>query len=299
MTTFQFHRQSTAASVRNQSPRQQAIATLDIAYTPDSDDAYNFFAWEHERVVLDGRRAQFHRGHISQLNHAAAAGLYDVVAVSSVMLPSLADRYFVLSSGSSIGRGYGPVLASKRFRSCAELEGRRIGVADVSTTGGMLSLMYCDGATLVPMAYDRIADAVAADELDAGIMIHEELLFFPDKGLQRVCDLGEVWCSDTHLPLPVGLNLAKRSLGRGLAAKICGMCRDSLRWAHAHHAEAFEFASTFGRGCAEQHIAMFSNADTERLPEDAREAIDLMCRRVADLGFGPRSVEADIVDPLE
>lgn len=279
-----------------QTDGQPRVRTLDIAYTPDSDDAFNFYAWEHDRIRLPRFEPKFRRSHICTLNHAAAAGLHDVVAVSSVMYPSLANRYFILATGNSIGRGYGPVLASKRFTSCGQLRGKRIGVADISTTGGALALMYCEGATLVPMVYDRIADAVAADELDAGVMIHEELLHFPAKGLSRVCDLGRMWCDDTALPLPVGLNLVRRSLGRDVARDICRTCRDALRWAHAHYDEAFEFASQFGRGCAEQHIAMFSNDDTDTLPADARRSIEVMCERIGAIGLGPAKTTVEIID---
>jgi 1,4-dihydroxy-6-naphthoate synthase len=289
MTQIQFERIRPSASP----PR---IATLKIAYTPDSDDAFNFYAWEHGRIGLNDVQPRFYRSHISQLNHAAAAGLYDVVAVSSVMYPGLADRYWVLAVGNSIGRGYGPVLASKRFESLAQLHGRRIGVAEISTTGGALAAMYCPGAELVPMCYDAIADGVSRGELDAGVMIHEELLFFPEKGLHKVCDLGEVWCGDTGLPLPVGLNLVKKSLGRERAQLIARACRDSLLWAQENYDEAFAFASRFGRGCGKQHVAMFSNADTLCLPGDARRALRVMCRRIADLGLGPSVESIEIID---
>jgi 1,4-dihydroxy-6-naphthoate synthase len=276
--------------------RAPGVATLKIAYTPDSDDAFNFYAWEHGRIAVDDVEARFHRSHISQLNHAAAAGLYDVVAVSSVMYPVLADRYCVLAAGNSIGRGYGPVLASKRFESLAEMRGKRIGVAEISTTGGALAAMFCRDAELVQMRYDTIADAVARDELDAGVMIHEELLFFPEKGLHKVCDLGQIWCKDTGLPLPVGLNLVKKSLGREMARLIAGACRDSLIWAQENYDEAFAFASGFGRGCAKQHVAMFSNADTLCMPGDARRALRLMCDRIAHIGLGPRLDQIEIID---
>jgi len=270
--------------------------TLSIAYTPDSDDAFNFYAWEHGRIELDLINAQFHRDHICRLNHAAAAGIYDVVAVSSVMYPSLADRYDVLAVGNSIGRGYGPVLVSKHFRTLQELAARRIGVAEVSTTGGALAAMYCRDSQLVQMRYDRIADAVASGELDAGVMIHEELLYFPEKGLHKVCDLGQTWCQDTGLPLPVGLNLVKKDLGREMARRIAATCRDSLLWAQENYDEAFAFASTFGRGCAKQHVALFSNADTLCMPGDARRALRLMCQRVAQIGLGPFLERIKIID---
>lgn len=269
---------------------------LQVAYTPDSDDAFNYYAWEHGRVQLSGFSPKFERGHIIALNRAASLGIYDVIGVSSAIYPSLADRYWVLSVGNSIGRGYGPVLVSKRFHSREELRGKRIAVGGIPTTGGALAMMYCPGATFHEMQYDKIADAVAAGQFDAGVMIHEELLFFPQKGLFAVADLGKTWCDDTGLPLPVGLNLVRRDLGRETAERVAEVCRRSLEWGLEHFDEAFAFASRFGRGCARDHVRMFSNSDTVCLPEDARAAIRLMCDRVAAIGLMPTLKTVEIID---
>lgn len=271
-------------------------ARLRIAYTPDSDDAFNYYAWEHGRVSLPGFATAFQRDHIIALNRLAAEGASEVVGISSAFYPTVAERYWILAVGSSIGRGYGPVLAARNYTRIEELRGKRIAVGGMPTTGGALALMYCPGATLVEMRYDRIADAVVAGEVEAGVMIHEELLFFPRKGLTRICDLGAAWCEDTGLPLPVGLNVVSRRVGRDTARQIAETCVRSLRWAHAHFDEAFAFANQFGRGCAQQHIAMFSNDDTACLPDDVRRAIPLMCQRVASLGIGPRVNELEIID---
>ncbi len=271
---------------------------LDIAYTPDSDDVFNFYAWEHDKIGLSHANtlATFHRNHIIALNHAAEQGTYDVVGVSSVAYPRLADRYAVLATGNSVGRGYGPVLVSKHYDDVNQLRGKRVGVAGIPTTGGCLAMMYCPGAEYIEMQFDLIADAVVRGELDAGVMIHEELLFYPDKGLHRVRDLGVAWCDDTGLPLPVGLNLVRRSLGQELMHDIQHTCRRSMAWARENFDEAFAFASGFGRGCAQDHVAMFSNADTECLPADVRKAMGLMFKRIAELGLGPAIGEAEIID---
>ena len=270
--------------------------TVRVAYTPDSDDVFNFFAWEFGRVVLPGVTATFDREHIIALNHAAAAGKYDLVSISSVAYPSLADRYWILAVGTSIGRGYGPVLVSKHYRNLSDLRGKVVAVAGIPTTGGALAMMYCQGARFVEMQYDKIADAIVSGEVDAGVMIHEELLYFPEKGLRRICDLGETWCNDTRLPLPVGLNVLSRDFDRAAAVAVAGVCERSLQWALDHYAEAFAFASQFGRGCAEQHVAMFSNQDTLRMPEDARQSLRVMFDRVAALGIGPRLDEYEVID---
>ncbi len=277
-------------------PRETSRGTLRIAYTPDSDDAFNFYAWEHGRVGLEGWAATFARDHIIALNRAAEQDRFDLVAVSSVRYPALADRYWILSVGNSIGRGYGPVLASKRFQRLEELKGRRIAVAGIPTTGAALAAMYCPDCAFVEMPYDRIADAVVDGACDAGVMIHEELLFFPQKGLSRVADLGAVWTGETGLPLPVGLNIVSRRVGRKTAAAIAETCRRSLQWAMDHREEAMEFASQFGRGCCSRHVEMFSNADTLRLTPDVRTAMQLMFERVAKLGIGPRIDAFEVIE---
>lgn len=272
--------------------------TLRIAYTPDSDDAFNFYALEHGKVRLgvEGWRLAFERDHIIQLNLAARRGELDVVAVSSAAYPALADHYWVLSVGNSIGRGYGPVLVSDRYDQIDQLVGKRVAVAGIATTGGALAMMYCPGANYIEHPYDQIADGIIAGDFDAGVMIHEELLFFPEKGLRKVLDLGVAWCDDTGLPLPVGLNLVHKRLGRRLAHEVDRACRASLVYGHEHFDEAFAFASCFGRGCAGDHVAMFSNGDTVRLPEDVRRAMRIMFGRVASLGIGPALAEFEVID---
>lgn len=285
-------------NVTHEPIRRTAKRMLSVAYTPDSDDAFNYYAWEFGRIGLEssGYDARFERDHIIALNRAAAEERYDVVGVSSVAYPALADRYDVLSVGNSVGRGYGPVLVSKHYRTVAELRGKRVAVAGIPTTGGALAMMFCPGARFIEHPYDKIADAVVAGDFDAGVMIHEELLFFGEKGLSRVADLGAAWCDDTGLPLPVGLNIVRRALGRELAGDVARTCRRSLKWGHEHFDEAFAFASRFGRGCAAQHVQMFSNDDTLRLPEDVRRAMRVMFGRVAALGIGPKVDRIEVID---
>ena len=273
-------------------------ASLRIGYTPDSDDVFNYYAWEHDYVTLDtpGYRPVFHRDHISALNRAALQERFDVVGVSSVLYPCLADRYWVLAVGNSVGRGFGPVLVSKRYRTVEELSGKRVAAGGIPTTGSTLARMYCPGAEYVEMMYTQIADAIVRDELDAGVMIHEELLYFPEKGLHCVLDLGKAWLQDTGLPLPVGLNLVRKRLGRELAVDIATACERSLQWGFEHPDEVYAFASQFGRGQAKRHVEMFSNEDTLRLPADVRQAMAVLFDRVAAMEIGPKIDCFDIIE---
>jgi len=272
---------------------------LRIAYTPDSDDVFNYYGWESGHLSLPDESIEvvFERDHIIALNHAASDQVYDVVGVSSVTYPLLEKDYWIMAVGNSVGRDYGPVLVSKNYHTIEELKGKRIAIAGMPTTGGVLALMYCEGVELIEEQYDLISDKIIQGEYDAGVMIHEELLSFGEKGLNKVCDLGETWCKDTGLPLPVGLNLVKKSLGHKLAGQITKLCQQSLEWSHDHYDEAFSIASKVGRGHAEDHIRMFSNDDTMYLKEDVRAAIKIMFDRMADLKVGPKLNSYEIIEP--
>ncbi len=185
---------------------------------------------------------------MKELNQAALEGTYAVTAISSVLYPLIADRYAILSVGTSVGRGYGPVLVSKRFRHAEDLAGKRVGVGGIPTTGWLLLRWLCPDAVAVEMPFDQVGEAILRGEVDAGVMIHEELLFYPRLGLYRVADLGAEWCLHHDLPLPVGLNVVRRDLGKPLMERLCDVIRASLHFGLDHREDALAWASRYGRG---------------------------------------------------
>lgn len=274
---------------------------LSIAYTPDSDDLFNYYAWERGCVTLstEGYTPVFSRNHIIDLNLAASDARYDVVAVSSVFYPRVADRYRVLCVGNSVGRNFGPCLVSKRYETIEDLRGKRVAAGGHPTTGSVLALMYCPGIELVEMPFDSIVDAVAGDEVDAGVMIHEELIHYRERGLACVCDLGVAWCESTGLPLPVGLNLVSKRLDAELSRDIAATCQRSLLWGYENSLEVYSFASKFGRGLAKEHVEMFRIEDFLRIPEDVREAMKIMFGRVASMNLGPAIGTFEVVEGMD
>jgi 1,4-dihydroxy-6-naphthoate synthase len=276
--------------------KPKAIIVLKIAYTPDSDDAYTYYAWQRGQVGIEGHSAEFSRAPINELNEAANREEFDVVAVSSIRYPSLADKYCILTCGTSVGRGWGPVLVAAKPLNISDLAGKVIATGGVPTTGSTLASFYCQDCQLVVLPYEEIGDAVKSGRVDAGVMIHEELLHYRTLGLHKVLDLGAAWCEETGQPLPVGLNIARRALGDKLLGQIASACQRSLSWAQANQAEAFEHARQFGRGLAEEHISMFSNEDTLALQEDVRRGMRLLFDRVAEHGIGPAVDRIDIIE---
>lgn len=276
---------------------------LHIAYTPDSDDAFYYDALETGQVALPGYALVFHRQPMSVLNRAARDGVHDVTAISSVVYPSIADKYAILSVGASVGRGYGPVLVSREPCTLDDLSGRAVGVGGIPTTGWVLLRQLCPAAVPVEMPFDRVADAVAAGELAAGVMIHEELLYYPQLGLHRVVDLGAEWCRRNRLPLPVGLNVIRRDLGMPAMQRICTAIRRSLRHGLDHSPETLARVCRFGRGaegqCTDRFVAMLANEDSVCMPADVRQGLRELLGQLFGLGLCKAVSHLDIVEGAE
>jgi 1,4-dihydroxy-6-naphthoate synthase len=273
---------------------------LTIAYTPDSDDAFYYDALENGLVALPGYRLGFRREPMAVLNRAAATGAFEVTAISSVVYPAVSARYAILSVGTSVGRGYGPVLVAGERCDLRDLRGRRVGVPGIPTTGWFLLRSLCPDAVPVEMPFDEIGGAVAAGALAAGVMIHEELLYYPKLGLHRVTDLGAEWCRRNGLPLPVGLNVVRRDLGPAGMRAVCGAIAASLGHARANPEPALRRVSRFGRGaaggCTEEFVQMFANDDSQDMPADVRAALRVLFAQGAALGLGAVSA-IDVVEP--
>jgi 1,4-dihydroxy-6-naphthoate synthase len=273
---------------------------LSIAYTPDSDDAFYYYALQCGKLATPGYNLSFSTDHIIALNRSAVRGEYDICAVSSVAYPNFSDSYRILSVGTSVGRGYGPVLVSKHYHTMEDLSGRRVGVAGIPTTGGFLQKWACPDAEIIVMQFDQIADCIASGELDAGVMIHEELLYYPQKGLHKIVDLGACWEDRTGLPLPVGLNVIKRDIPRDEADVVCDLIRNSLVYGLQNRKPAIEWACRFGRGedggCGEEHISMFANDDSVMMPTDVRIALAHIFELSQSIGITETKPEIDIVD---
>ena len=281
----------------------EAMKRLRIAYTPDSDDAFYYDALETGQVSLSGYTLEFHRQPMSVLNRAALHGEYDITAISSVLYPQTVGRYAILSVGTSVGRGYGPVLVSREPRTLAELAGKPVGVGGIPTTGWFLLRRLCPQAVPIDMPFDRIADAVAAGELEAGVMIHEELLYYPQLGLHRVVDLGAEWCRRNGLPLPVGLNIIRRDLGTSAMHRICTALRRSLQHGLDHSQETLARVCRFGRGadgqCTDQFVSMFANEDSVCMPDDVRMGLRVLFAQIVDLGLSEAVPNLDIVEGIK
>jgi 1,4-dihydroxy-6-naphthoate synthase len=228
---------------------------------------------------------------IQTLNELALEGAIEVTAVSAHAYPRLADRYWIMRTGASMGLGYGPIVVARRGGpdSVERLAGRRMAIPGELTTAYLVAQLELPPFEAVVVPFDRIPDAVAAGEVDAGIVIHEGQITYTDLGLVKLTDLGAAWHSDTGLPLPLGLDVVRRDLGRDLAGEISAALAASIAYAFDHEDEAVEYALGFGRGLdrekARRFVLMYVNRYTGDMGEEGRRALEALFARGTAAGL--------------
>ena len=270
-----------------------------LAFSPDSDDIFMFWALLSGKIDSEGLTFEAERADTETLNARAAAGEIDVVAVSVARYAAIAREYLLLRHGMSVGRGYGPVVVAPAARELASLEGARIGVPGLRTTAYLVLRLLLPSfePVVVPISpYARAFEAVRAGDVDAVLLIHEGRLTYEREGFSRVCDIGEGWARLTGgLPLPLGGNAIRRALGPDLVAKVSRLCEASIAWALANRSEtidallAAESRSDVGldRAMLDRYLAMYANSDTLAPPSDVPRAIEEMFTRAYAAGLLP------------
>ena len=185
---------------------------LTLAHSPDSDDAFMFYALATKKIGARDLSFTHRLEDIESLNRKALKGIYDITAISFHAYPYLEDKYVLLPSGASFGDRYGPVVVSRAGVGFGSLKGKRVAVPGKMTTAYLALQLYEPGVNAVVTSFDHILDSVARGEVDAGVVIHEGQLTYANTGLRKVLDLGEWWYQETKLPLPLGANAVRRAL---------------------------------------------------------------------------------------
>jgi 1,4-dihydroxy-6-naphthoate synthase len=239
---------------------------------------------------------------IETLNRKAreADGFYDVTAISFHAYPYIQDKYALLPSGGSVGEGYGPMIVAKRPFFESEIKTKRIAVPGTLTTAYLMLRLYAPDVETEVVPFDQIIPQVLSGKYEAGLIIHEGQLTFGKSGLHRIVDMGKWWQQQTGLPLPLGGNAIRRSLGANLISTVSNALRQSIQYALNHREEALGYAMQFARDLdnqtANQFVGMYVNDRTLDYGPDGREAV----RRLLDMGYQagviPVQAKVDFVD---
>ncbi|WP_096999743.1 MqnA/MqnD/SBP family protein [Persephonella hydrogeniphila] len=263
-----------------------------VAHSPDSDDAFMFYAINHKKIDTKGYEFVDVLSDIETLNRKALEGEYEVSAISIHAFPYVADKYALLSSGASMGDNYGPMIVAKESFDPSELKNKKIAVPGTLTSAFLALELYLGTKDfdyeVIP--FDQIIKAVKEGKVDAGLIIHEGQLTYQDEGLVCIVDLGKWWYEKTGgLPLPLGGNVIRKDLGEEVMKEISEILRESIKYSLEHREEAVDYALKYARDMsrekADRFIGMYVNELTVDYGERGKKAIELFLKEAYEKGF--------------
>jgi 1,4-dihydroxy-6-naphthoate synthase len=276
------------------------VRSIRLAFSPDSDDIFMFWPLLRGKIDTRGYTFSAERADTETLNTRAEQADVDVIAVSVAHYGRIADKYALLTHGASVGRGYGPVVVTRTPTSLEALRGKRIAIPGERTTAyAVLRLMLpeFEAVTVAISPYRRVFEALERGEVDAALLIHEGRLTYEREGTHKVADIGAWWQRETGLPLPLGGNVIAKSLGAQAMQEVSTLCLASIAWALEHREEVVEgllkeetrsdLALT--RTMLDKYLDMYANEDTRNMPEDVRNGVRELLRRMTTAGLLPQA----------
>jgi 1,4-dihydroxy-6-naphthoate synthase len=260
-----------------------------------------FYGLATNKVRVPGYKFNHTLTDIETLNQRALhEAYYDVTAISFHAYPYLQDNYAIMACGGSMGEGYGPMIVAPRRLTRSELKKTRIAIPGTLTSAYLSLKIYEPEVETVVVPFDRIIPAVLAGEFEAGLIIHEGQLTYANDGLTKILDLGQWWREETGLPLPLGGNAIKRSLGAEAMKTTTEALRNSIQHALTHRDEALAYAMQFARdldpNLANRFVGMYVNERTLDYGKDGREAIKKFLDMGFDRGIIPHRAQVDFID---
>jgi 1,4-dihydroxy-6-naphthoate synthase len=261
------------------------VRDISVAHSPDSDDAFMFYGLATNKIRVPGLKFNHTLTDIETLNRKAMDGFYDVTAISFHAYPYIQDKYALMPCGGSVGDKYGPMVVAPKALGLDELKRMKVAVPGTLTTAYLALKLFAPKIETTVVPFDQIIPEVLAGKHEAGLIIHEGQLTYDQSGLYRILDLGKWWTQNTGLPLPLGGNAIRRSLGRELISSISNALRNSIQYALDHREEALAYAMQFARDLdpqlADKFVGMYVNERTLDYGEDGKEAI----RKLLDMGY--------------
>ena len=270
-----------------------------LGHSPDPDDAFMFWGLASGEVDPRGFEFEHVLSDIQTLNEWALEGRLEVTAISLHSYPHVQDRYVLLPHGASMGSGYGPIVVAREPMSADELRTVEIVVPGRMTTAFLALRLHLGDFTWRELPFDEILEEVVSGRAEAGLLIHEGQLTYAAEGLEKVVDLGEWWLAETGLPLPLGVNVARRDLGADVLRELSAVLAESIRAGLDNRERALEYALQFGRGLdeelADRFVGMYVNELTEDYGDEGRRAVRELLRRGEEIGAFTEPVRVEFV----
>jgi 1,4-dihydroxy-6-naphthoate synthase len=282
-----------------------ATQTITVAHSPDSDDAFMFYGLQGEKLDTKGFKIKQVLKDIQSLNVDAINGVYEVSAISFAAYPQVCDKYALMPCGASMGDNYGPMVVAREALSAEQLKTAKLAIPGLLTTAWLALRLYApelqNNPNVVVVPFDKIIEAVAAGEVDAGLIIHEGQLTYAEQGLHQIVDLGQWWFKLTDgLPLPLGGNVVRKDLGAENMVTVTRLLQEGIKYSLAHRADALEYAMQFARDLkkdqADKFVGMYVNELTVDYGDRGREALRRLFKMAFEKGIIDREIKVEFVD---
>ena len=275
------------------------MRTIHVAHSPDSDDAFMFYALAEGKIDTGDIRYVHELQDIETLNQRALRGELEVTAVSIHAYAYLSNRYALLPHGASMGDRYGPRLVSRRPMTAKDVRGKRVAIPGMLTSAYLGLRLYEPEFEAVVTPFDQIEDAVVEEKVDVGLLIHEGQLTYGDRGLHLVADLGAWWYEQTGLPLPLGGNVIRKDIGAQLIRSISRHLRDSIAYGLSHRESALDHSMKYARGLnrskADTFVGMYVNEWTLDYGERGKEAVRRFLTQGVEAGIIKQTIDIEFV----
>jgi 1,4-dihydroxy-6-naphthoate synthase len=275
------------------------VREITVAHSPDSDDAFMFYGLATNKVHIAGLRFTHTLTDIETLNRKAMLGVYDVTAISFHAYPYIQDKYALMPCGGSVGEQYGPMVVSTRPLGPDDLREIKVAVPGTLTTAYLALKLFSPQIETEIVPFDQIIPQLLAGKYEAGLIIHEGQLTYEKSGLSKVLDLGRWWHEQTGLPLPLGGNAIRRSLGKELISTVTQALRDSIQYGLDNREEALAYAMQFARDLdpqkADRFVSMYVNERTLDYGPDGKEAVARLLRLGHQAGIIPNLPNVEFV----
>ncbi len=251
-----------------------------------------FYGLSSGKVKLDGIVIEHVLQDIQTLNQRALKGELEITAISAHAYPYVADKYWIMTTGASMGEGYGPVLISKKYASLKELRGKKVATPGKLTTASLITKIFTEGFDTIDIPFDQIMSRVESGEFAAGVLIHEGQITYAEQGFTKILDFGTVWKERFgNLPLPLGLDVVRKDLGEDLAKQVSNGLRQSIHYGYTHQDESIPYSLQYGRGIprdlGERFVKMYVSELTIDMGENGKKALENLFQLGAEKNIIP------------
>ncbi len=263
---------------------------LTLGFSTCPNDTFIFDAMVHGKIDTDGLEFEVVMADVEELNRGAIAGSIDITKLSYHAYAYIAGTYRLLTSGSALGRGNGPLLISKKEINPIDVKNMRVAIPGKNTTGNLLfSIFYPEINDKPEYLFSDIEDAILDGKVDAGVIIHENRFTYQKRGLHKIVDLGEKWEAETKSPIPLGGIVIHRKYNNEIQQKVNRVLKRSLQFAFDHPESSYNFVKQYAQEMEEEvmrsHISLYVNDFSLELGEEGKRAIKTLYEEATKNGI--------------